>query len=122
MNGNQSGPGTSGSFDLFANPFHILGVEPAASIQRLQSAFDRAAAKQPVSSDALAIARDIALDPQRRLPHELGYPETHALFARLGTCIDSGSQRDRDLSWFQKALAIPFARRQSRLFRRNSRG
>jgi hypothetical protein len=74
MNGNQSAHGTSGSFDLFANPFHILGVEPAASIQQLQSAFDRGASKQPVSADALAIARDIALDPQRRLPHELGYP------------------------------------------------
>ena len=63
-----------GPIDLLANPFHVLGIAPGGHLQQVQAAFDRALQNQPSSAPALTLARDVILDPQLRLPHELGYP------------------------------------------------
>jgi hypothetical protein len=74
MHGNPSNHRPPGPIDLLANPFHVLGIAPGAPIQQVQAAFDSALENQPNSAPTLILARDVTLDPQRRLPHELGYP------------------------------------------------
>jgi hypothetical protein len=39
-----------GPIDLLTNPFHVLGIAPGATIQQVQSAFDRALESQPSST------------------------------------------------------------------------
>jgi hypothetical protein len=73
MNGSRTSNGRFRPFSLLANPFHILCVDPGATTQQVQRAFDRALEKQLIAADILVLARDVALDPLRRLPHELGY-------------------------------------------------
>jgi hypothetical protein len=72
MSGSRTSDG-SPPFSLLSAPFHILCIEPGATSQQVQLAFDQALEKQSVPADALAFARDVVLDPTRRLPHELGY-------------------------------------------------
>ena len=87
--------------NLFANPFYILGVEPRATIQEVQSAFQAALEKQLVSADALILARDIILDPARRLPHELGYPidSKPADLAAIFDALESAAPLDERLAF-----------------------
>ena len=77
-------------FDLFANPFLILLIDPAATDAVVGDAFDRA--KMNGSwSDILGEARSAIGDPTKRLFHELGYPldspreEIDALYAALSS-------------------------------------
>jgi hypothetical protein len=74
MTDNRINNGLPRPFNLFSEPFHVLCIEPGATTQQILLAFDRALEKQVVSADALIFARDVVLDPARRLPHELGYP------------------------------------------------
>jgi hypothetical protein len=61
-------------FDLFAQPFRILRVDPTATNKQIEDAFSTAQQTRGVSADALAFARDALLDPPRRLSYELSYP------------------------------------------------
>ena len=60
------------TFDLFALPFWMLGVDPTASQQVLRDAFDRGI--QTASVMDLTLAYEMLSDPARRLLHELAYP------------------------------------------------
>jgi hypothetical protein len=60
------------TFDLFALPFWILGVDPTASQQVLREAFDRGI--QTASVMDLTLAYEMLSDPARRVLHELAYP------------------------------------------------
>jgi hypothetical protein len=60
------------TFDLFALPFWMLGVDPTASQQVLRDAFDRGI--QTASVTDLVLAYEMLGDPARRLLHELAYP------------------------------------------------
>jgi hypothetical protein len=84
--------GRSLPFDLFDQPFRILGVDPATATRQIHEAFAIAHERRLASEDALdalVSARDALLDPSRRLPHELRYPidspldEVEALYAML---------------------------------------
>src|SRR3984893_18316825 len=69
--------GANGSalpFDLFAQPFRILRIDPGATNQQVHDAFDIAQKQQLASSDELGSARASIFDPSRRLLHELRYP------------------------------------------------
>jgi hypothetical protein len=59
---------------LLAQPFWILGVEPTASRQQIDDAFELAKDRQSISDLILAKARDILVDPAQRLWAELTYP------------------------------------------------
>jgi hypothetical protein len=67
---NFSGP----RFGLFANPFHILGMDPTASDSQVQSAYAAAVGRDPAAAQDLADARGAILDPSRRLSCELAFP------------------------------------------------
>jgi hypothetical protein len=81
--------GRSLPFDLFDQPFRILGVDPSATSRQIQEVFVIAHERGRASEDALVSARDALLDPSRRLPYELRYPidsshdEVDALYAML---------------------------------------
>jgi hypothetical protein len=60
------------TFDLFALPFWVLGVDPTASQQVLRNAFDRGI--QTASVMDLTLAYEMLSDPAHRLLHELAYP------------------------------------------------
>src|SRR5260370_3645360 len=83
--------GRSLPFDLFDQPFRILGVDPATAISQIHEAFVIAHERRLASEDALVSARDALLDPSRRLPHELRYPidspldEVEAQYAMLSS-------------------------------------
>jgi hypothetical protein len=76
-------------FDLFAQPFWVLGVNPAATNKQINDAFSRA--RQNQAAGALIFARDALLDPTRRLTYELSYPldcpaaEIEAFYAALSS-------------------------------------
>lgn len=74
MHGYPSDHRPPGPIDLLANPFHVLGIAPGATLHQVRAAFEGALENQPNSAPALTLARDVILDLQRRLPHELGYP------------------------------------------------
>src|SRR6266700_3549711 len=61
-------------FDLFAQPFRILGIDPTATNQQIEEAFRIAQQIGRASADALTKARDALLDPSQRLFYELSYP------------------------------------------------
>ena len=83
-------------FDLFAQPFRVLGTDPAASDAQVQAAYAVALERRPVSGQVLADARAAILDPTRRLSCELSYPvdstpaQIHILYAALSA--DASSQ------------------------------
>jgi hypothetical protein len=60
-------------FDLFAQPFRILRIDPAAASQQIYDAFDIAQERGLASDDTLISARNTLLDPSRRLSYELSY-------------------------------------------------
>lgn len=65
---------TAFSFDLFAQPFRILRVDPAATDQQVDDAFDIARQQRLASGYELVGARESIFDRSRRLLHELSYP------------------------------------------------
>jgi hypothetical protein len=81
----------SRSFDLFAQPFRILRVDPAATHQQVDEAFDIARQQRLASNYELVGARESIFDPSRRLLHELTYPidspraDVDALYAMLSS-------------------------------------
>src|SRR5450755_2612182 len=81
--------GRSLPFDLFDQPFRILGIDPATAISQIHEAFVIAHERRLASEDVLVSARDALLAPSRRLPYELRYPidspfdEVDALYAML---------------------------------------
>ena len=83
-------------FDLFAQPFRILCVDPAATDKQLHDAFDRAKLNRLASDDALAHARAAIRDPSKRLCCELSYPidsrleDIDALYAVLSRECSEG--------------------------------
>ncbi len=78
-------------FDLFAQPFRILGIDPTATNQQIEEAFRIAQQIGRASADALTKARDALLDPSQRLFYELSYPldcpasEIEVFYAALST-------------------------------------
>src|SRR5438105_10825238 len=78
-------------FNLFANPFRILRVHPAATNQEIRDAFEIAREQRLAPEDALASARDSIVDLSQRLFHELRYPidspriDVDALYAILSS-------------------------------------
>ena len=79
----------SPAFDLLNQPFRILGIDPAATSQRVLDAFEMARRNYVAIDEVLSRARDDLLDPSRRLDGELAFPldgpaaELPALFAAL---------------------------------------
>lgn len=79
----------SPAFDLLNQPFRILGIDPAATSQRVLDAFEMARRNYVAIDEVLSRARDDLLDPSRRLDYELAFPldgpaaELPALFAAL---------------------------------------
>lgn len=79
----------SPAFDLLNQPFRILGIDPAATSQRVLDAFEMARRNYVATDEVLSGARDDLLDPSRRLDCELAFPldgpaaEVPALFAAL---------------------------------------
>ena len=64
---------TSSSASL-DQPFWLLGVDPTATKEQILEAVEAARQRNFASEDVLAAAREILLDPVRRLPYELSYP------------------------------------------------
>jgi hypothetical protein len=60
--------------ELLAQPFLLLGVDPAATREQIQAGFELAKRDNSASEEILAAAREILLNPVRRLPYELAYP------------------------------------------------
>jgi hypothetical protein len=81
----------SPAFDLLNQPFRILGIDPAATSQRVLDAFEMARRNYVAIDEVLSRARDDLLDPSRRLNCELAFPldgpaaEIPALFAALSS-------------------------------------
>ena len=79
----------SPAFDLLNQPFRILGIDPAATSQRVLDAFEMARRNYVAIDEVLSRARDDLLDPSRRLDCELAFPldgpaaEIPALLAAL---------------------------------------
>jgi hypothetical protein len=79
------------AFDLFAQPFRILCIDPEAASRQVHDAFDIAHERRLVSDDILISARSAILDPSRRLSYELSYlidsqlAEIDALYAILSS-------------------------------------
>jgi len=65
--------GLTKSFDLFKNPFFILGVEPTASVAEIAEAFDDALADHAVSETLLVEAREALVNPRQRTAAELSF-------------------------------------------------
>src|ERR1039457_3530455 len=60
-------------FDLFAQPFHVLRVDPTATNKQVLQAFDLAIQSRLASEGLLVSACAAILDPSQRLSHELSY-------------------------------------------------
>jgi len=79
------------AFDLFAQPFRILCIDPAATSRQVHDAFDIVRERRLASDDILISARNTILDPSRRLSYELSYlidsplAEIDALYAILSS-------------------------------------
>jgi hypothetical protein len=88
----------NGPFDLFAQPFHILRVDPAVTNRQVHDAFDIAQERRLAPYDVLVRARDAILDASRRLSYELSYPidsprvEIDALYAALSSDAASANE------------------------------
>ena len=61
-------------FDTLAQPFRLLGIDPAATNPEVEAAHVRALEQGAASDQDLADARRAILDPARRLLCELAYP------------------------------------------------
>jgi hypothetical protein len=61
------------SFDLLANPFSILLIEPTASLEKIADAFDDAIADRTASESDLAAARETLVSPRQRTAAELSF-------------------------------------------------
>lgn len=92
MEGNPTSNRPPSRFDLFTQPFRLLGIDPAASHTQVQATYAAAIVLRAASQEAaLAGARDIILDPARRLSAELAYPidcaaaDTEAFYAALSS-------------------------------------
>lgn len=59
---------------LRTQPFRLLRVDPTATRQQIEDAFESAKKNPRASEEDLAKARDVLADPDRRLPFELSYP------------------------------------------------
>lgn len=78
---------------LRTQPFRLLRVDPTATRQQIEDAFELAKKNQPDSEEDLANARDVLVDPDRRLPFELSYPlgnPISELERLLSTDVQSG--------------------------------
>jgi hypothetical protein len=73
MHGNLSSERVPSSA-LRTQPFWLLRVDPTATRQRIQEAFESTKQRQAASDEVLAHARDALIDPLLRLPYELTYP------------------------------------------------
>jgi len=62
------------SSEFLDQPFWLLGVDPAATREHIQAAFEIAKQRSLVTDETLSAAYQILLDPAQRLPHELAYP------------------------------------------------
>ena len=65
------------SSEVSDQPFRLLGVDPAATRAQVNSAFELAKQQAFTSEQVLVTAREVLLDPTRRLPYELAYPLGH---------------------------------------------
>ena len=81
---------SSGSrFDLFANAFYLLGIDPTASDSQVHSAYAAAIKQNPAATQVLEDARAAIMDPSRRLSCDLSYPidsspaQIQSLYAKL---------------------------------------
>lgn len=78
-------------FDLLAQPWRMLRVDPAATNQQIHDAFAQAQQNPMAATATLVFARNALLDPNRRLPYELTYPldcpaaEVEAFYAALSS-------------------------------------
>lgn len=61
-------------FDLFTEPFRILRIDPTATNNQIEDAFNISREIPETSTDALIFARNALLDPTQRLSYELSYP------------------------------------------------
>lgn len=61
-------------FDPLVQPFHLLGIDPAATNAEVEAAYVRALRQGGISEWDLAHALGTILDPARRLVSELAYP------------------------------------------------
>jgi hypothetical protein len=71
MGGGLDNPNQAKSFDLFRNPFYILGVEPSTSFQQVIEACDDAISRRPSARPDLMEARQILLNARDRVAAEL---------------------------------------------------
>jgi hypothetical protein len=67
----------SSSSEVSDQPFRLLGVDPTATREQVRSAFELARQQGFASEQVLVTAREVLLDPTRRLPYELAYPLGH---------------------------------------------
>src|ERR1700760_1047501 len=83
-------------FDLFAQPFRILGVEPTATNRQVQDAFAIAQDNRVALSDEVVCARQSILEPSQRLLQELSYPidSPRAEVGTLYTVLSSNASSD----------------------------
>jgi hypothetical protein len=63
------------SFDLFAQPVRVLRVDPAATNQPVDDAFDIVWGQQLASNYELGAARESIFDRSQRPLHELSEPQ-----------------------------------------------
>jgi hypothetical protein len=103
MNGSQASD--TQLFDLFAHPFHILRIDPTASNDQVRAAVGIAQTSGLASADAIILASDAILDPERRLSCELSYPvdSQTSEVERLYALLSSGAPT-KDLVLFANSL------------------
>jgi peptidoglycan hydrolase-like protein with peptidoglycan-binding domain len=76
-------------FDLLKNPFCILAIEPAASLEKIGDAFDDAVTDRNASESDLATAREALINPRQRTSAELSslidthFREAKVIYAAL---------------------------------------
>jgi hypothetical protein len=67
-------PSLASRFDPLIQPFHLLGIDPAATKAEVEAAYVRALQQRGASERDLTHAFNAILDPARRLSCELAYP------------------------------------------------
>ena len=78
-------------FDLLAQPWRMLRVDPTATSPQIHDAFAQAQQNPMAATAVLVFARNALLDPNRRLSFELTYPldcpagEIETFFAALSS-------------------------------------
>jgi hypothetical protein len=82
-------------FDLSAQPFRLLRLDPTAAKAQIDDAFDVVQRKGTASFAAIIRARDALLNPERRLSCELAYPldcpesQIESFYAALGENVST---------------------------------